>query len=154
MNFDLPGSSGAPFLQVLAGTRQIAGAYHLTACAANWWKQLYMLPCRKMQIKTKSRNIYIHKYFDRCSQKRNILNLDRYLNVFLHKTWKMFEDSWLSLGMDLRKGSKSLSCETLAAGAKFMEKQPQPKGGPPPVEAWLLQLLFSTCFLISFFSFR
>ena len=37
--------------------------------------------------------------------------------------------------MDLRQGSKSLSCASLEKGQTWMHKQPQPVGGPPPVQA-------------------
>ena len=36
--------------------------------------------------------------------------------------------------MDLKQGSKSLSCETLSEGVSFMERQVQPTVGPPAVK--------------------
>lgn len=37
--------------------------------------------------------------------------------------------------MDLKQGSKTLSCHSLVAGQGWMQGQPQPRGGPPPVQA-------------------
>ena len=51
--------------------------------------------------------------------------------------------------MDLRQGSKSLSCETLLAGLSFMDQQKQPRGGPPPLEVG--KHLFTSDLLFVFF---
>ena len=59
-------------------------------------------------------------------------------NIFLY----VATQKWLK--MDFRKGSKTLSCESLARGQSWMDRQGQPGQGAPPVEA---RFLYTICVL-------
>ena len=139
LNFDLPGRSRAPFLQVLAGTRQSAGAIHPIVYAASWWKHVEtveMLPLRQILFKNNfNKSLYIHLFLDIGFKKTYCERLA----FFISSDWIV-----RSVGgsMDLRKDSKALSCATLQAGCSWMERQPQPRLQQPAVKAWKVRKLF------------